>query len=246
MTTLKIPSPLRPFTDGKAQLEVRSGTVSGALDELVAAFPQLKTHLFTESGELRAFVNLFVNDENVRDLYGPDTQLKPGDSLMILPSIAGGTPLQTVDHAALRTNQAFIIGISIAAYVSDAPGLAGIAGLAMLVGTLLKVPAFAFVYRRWLRGWLKPDVLADNIEPHRFAQGFGAVVQLLGLALLAGGAPVAGWALVWLVIFLAAINLFVGFCAGCMVYYWLNRLHVPGFVKAPPDGTFPGLRPKAG
>jgi hypothetical protein len=61
---------------------------------------------------------------------------------------------------------------------------------------------------------------------------------------LYGGATALGWGLVWLVIALAALNLFVGFCAGCAVYYWLNRLDIPGFVKAPPEGTFPGMRPK--
>lgn len=247
MATLRIPSPLRPYAGGASQLDLSAGDVAGALAELLAAHPELKPHLFTESGELRAFVNLFVNDENVRDLKGVGTPLKPGDTLMILPSIAGGAPLQQVDHAALRTNQAFIIGLSLAAFVANWAWLAGLVGLAMLLGTLLKAPAFAFVYRRWLkpRGWLRPEVIADNLEPHRFAQGFGAVVELAGFGLLLAGAAFAGWALVWLVIFLAALNLFVGFCTGCAVYYWLNRLGVPGFVKAAPSGTFPGLRPKA-
>jgi len=53
-----------------------------------------------------------------------------------------------------------------------------------------------------------------------------------------------GWGLVWVVIALAALNLFGAFCVGCAVYYWLNRLKVPGFVKSPPAGTFPGMRPK--
>lgn len=246
MSILKIPSPLRAYTSGVAELEVQSNTVSGALGELVAQHPQLRTHLFNESGELRAFVNLFVNGENIRELGGGDTALRPEDSLMILPSIAGGSALQPVDHAALRTNQAFIIGLSLAAFVADAPWMVGIVGLAMLIGAILKAPAFGFVYRRWLRAWLKPEILADNPEPHRFAQGFGGVVELAGFVLLAVGAHAAGWALVWLVIFLAALNLFAGFCAGCMLYYWLARLHVPGFVKVPPRGAFPGLKPKAG
>lgn len=91
MPTLRIPTPLRPYTGGNAQLDLKSETVSGALDELLAAHPELKPHLFSEGGELRAFVNLFVNDENVRDLQGNATPLKPKDTLMILPSIAGGT-----------------------------------------------------------------------------------------------------------------------------------------------------------
>lgn len=247
MPLLRIPSPLRPYTNGAAQLELSAQDVSGALAELLAAHPELKPHLFNDAGELRAFVNLFVNDENVRDLKGVQTPLKPTDTLMILPSIAGGVDLQQVDHAALRTNQAFIIGLSLAAFIANAPWVAGLVGLVMMYGTLAKMPAFGFVYRRWLkpRSWLKPEVLADNSEPHRFAQGFGAVVELAGFGLLLAGASALGWALVWLVIFLAALNLFVGFCAGCAVYYWLNRLNVPGFTKAPPVDAFPGLKPKA-
>ena len=59
-----------------------------------------------------------------------------------------------------------------------------------------------------------------------------------------GGLSLLGWALAWLVIGLAALNLFAGFCAGCAVYYWLNRLQVPGFNQSAPEGVFPGLRPR--
>lgn len=96
MPILRIPTPLRPYAGGQHQIEVKSLIVAGALDELIAAHPELKQHLFTETGELRAFVNLFVNDENVRDLQGTQTLLKPGDSLMILPSIAGGALAESV------------------------------------------------------------------------------------------------------------------------------------------------------
>jgi hypothetical protein len=155
--------------------------------------------------------------------------------------------LHNVDHAALRTNQAFIIGLSIAAFILNSPWLAAFVALVMLIGTVRKRPGFGFIYQIALKpaGLVKPDVIPDNPEPHRFAQGFGTVVLGSGvLALFAGAAPL-GWALVWLVIALAALNLFVGFCAGCAVYYWLNRFNIPGFAKSPPDGTFPGMRPKA-
>ncbi len=68
---------------------------------------------------------------------------------------------------------------------------------------------------------------------------------LLGasLAFLAGGWGL-GWVLAWIVILLASLNLFAGFCAGCFVYYWLGRLNVPGFTQSPPPNTFPGMRPK--
>jgi uncharacterized RDD family membrane protein YckC len=85
----------------------------------------------------------------------------------------------------------------------------------------------------------------DNPEPHLFSQGLGAAFLVGSTVSLLAGAVVLGWVLAWIVIVLASLNLFGGFCVGCFVYYWLGRLHVPGFVKAPPPNTFPGLKPKA-
>lgn len=154
----------------------------------------------------------------------------------------------TVDHTALIINQSFIIILSILAFIFDVPWLAFVVMLVMGIGTMRGVPGFGFIYRYLLRprGWAQPDVIPDNPEPHRFAQGFGAVVMAAAVIALYSGAGATGWALVWLVVALAALNLFVGFCAGCAVYYWLYRLHVPGFVKSPPDGTIPGMRPRTG
>ena len=151
-----------------------------------------------------------------------------------------------VDHAAIRANQAAIILLLIAAFIFNAPWLAALVALAMLLGTIFKRPGFAIVYTRLLKpaGWVKPDVIQDNPEPHRFAQGFGSVVLLGASAAFLAGSAVLGWGLAWLVIALASLNLFAGFCAGCAVYYWLHRLNVPGFVKAPPQGAFPGMRPR--
>jgi hypothetical protein len=153
--------------------------------------------------------------------------------------------LRPVDHAALATNQAAIIVLLVLGFVLNAPLLVGAVGLVMLAGTLFSKPGFFWLYTRFLRplGLVKPDVLKDNPEPHRFAQGFGAVVVLAGFVALLAGAPGLGWALAWLVAALAALNLFVGFCVGCAMYYWFNRLNAPGFTKRPPTGTFPGLRP---
>ncbi|HEX9019044.1 MAG TPA: DUF4395 domain-containing protein [Anaerolineaceae bacterium] len=153
--------------------------------------------------------------------------------------------LKPVDHSALRSNQAVIIVLLILGYVLNAPLLVGVVMAFMLGGTALGKPGFAWLYTRVLRplGVVRPDVLQDNPEPHRFAQGFGGTVLLAALLALVFGLAGLGWGLVWLVVALAALNLFVGFCAGCAVYYWLHRLNVPGFVKAPPPGTFPGLRP---
>jgi hypothetical protein len=155
-------------------------------------------------------------------------------------------PLTRVDHSALRTNQAVIVTLNLSAFIFDLPWLAGVVGLMMLLGTLRGVPAFGFIYRLGLKPlrWLAPDVLADNPQPHRFAQGFGSVVLLLGTVFLALAQSLLGWVLVWLVIALAALNLFGGFCVGCAMYYWLNRLNFPGFSQSPPAGTIPGKRPK--
>jgi len=108
-------------------------------------------------------------------------------------------------------------------------------------------PGFLFIYSWLLRpaGVVRPNLLADNPEPHRFAQGFGGVVAAVSALGLLLGATAFGWALTWLVMVLAALNLFAGFCAGCAVYYWLHRLQVPGFSKNPPVGVFPGMRPRA-
>ncbi|MEJ2510720.1 MAG: DUF4395 family protein, partial [Anaerolineales bacterium] len=85
-------------------------------------------------------------------------------------------PLSKVDHSALRTNQAMIIGLSLLGYIFDMPVLAGFVGIVMAVGTLVKRPGFGAVYSKLLRplGLVRPDILEDNPEPHRFAQGFGS------------------------------------------------------------------------
>jgi hypothetical protein len=153
--------------------------------------------------------------------------------------------LQKVNHTALAINQLAIITLNILAFVFNQPWLAALVAAVMLVGTLLGRPGFSFIYRYLLKplGLVKPHILLDNPEPHRFAQGFGGVVMLAGTLSLFGGLSTLGWSLVWLVVALAALNVFAGFCAGCFVYYWLTRLNVPGFKKSPPEGTFPGMRP---
>ena len=90
--TIYIPTPLRPYAGGKDTLEVNAGTVNGALDELTQRFPDLRKHLFTGEGKLRAFVNVYLNDEDVRYLPAKEaTSVSPSDTLSIVPSIAGGS-----------------------------------------------------------------------------------------------------------------------------------------------------------
>ena len=90
MATLRIPTPLRAYTEGQSEVNVEGQTVAEAMDKLVSLYPALRQHLFSGSGELRPFVNLFLNEEDVRHLNGVATPLKENDKLMIIPSIAGG------------------------------------------------------------------------------------------------------------------------------------------------------------
>ena len=86
-----IPTPLRAYTAGQPSVEVSAATVAEALSALTSSHPELKKHLFTEEGKVRAFVNLYLNDEDIRYLPEKDaTSVKATDTLSIIPSIAGG------------------------------------------------------------------------------------------------------------------------------------------------------------
>ena len=89
--TIFIPTPLRQFTGGDATVETPGATVSEALGALTVAHPELRKHLFTAEGKIRAFVNLYLNDEDIRYLPEKEaTAIKSTDTLSIIPSIAGG------------------------------------------------------------------------------------------------------------------------------------------------------------
>ena len=248
MSQIRVPTPLRPYTNGQRAHEVQAETVGEALTELTSQYPALAPHLYSEAGELRPYVNLFVNDEDVRNLHGEDTAIREGDTLMILPSIAGGRsePLKAIDHSAMQTSMAVRLGLLFAAFLVDAPWLVAIVGTLMLLGTARGRPDYEFVYRALRKaGILSPDLIPDNPEPHRFSLGVGGVFLAAATVAFLADFATAGWALTWIVIGLSALNLFGGFCVGCAVYYWFNRLGLPGFVKAPPPGVFPGRRPES-
>ena len=141
-----------------------------------------------------------------------------------------------VDHSALRTNQAFIIGLLILAFVLNSWLLVAFVAAAMLVGTVVpSAGLFKAVYFTLLKpsGVVKPDVKIDNPEPHLFAQAVGGAVLLLATLALLVGASLIGWALIWVVVGLAALNLFGNICVGCLMYYQFNRLGLPGFAYSP-------------
>jgi adenylyltransferase/sulfurtransferase len=85
-----IPTPLRVYSNKRDSTEVTASTVGEALGQLTAQFGELTKHLFTEDGKLRSFVNVYVNDEDIRYLAKENTPTKDGDTISIVPSIAGG------------------------------------------------------------------------------------------------------------------------------------------------------------
>lgn len=86
---VQIPTPMRQHTDGLAVVEVTGSTVQGVLDALGAKYPGITQRLF-DNGQLRRFVNLYLNDEDIRFLENLATPVKDGDDLAIIPAVAGG------------------------------------------------------------------------------------------------------------------------------------------------------------
>jgi adenylyltransferase/sulfurtransferase len=96
--TVHIPTPLRPYVEGNATIIVSEGTVQEILEEIRSGYQKLEPHLFQDDGRLRSFVNVFVNDENIRSLEREKTRVHRGDDVSIIPSIAGGaTAVRTTD-----------------------------------------------------------------------------------------------------------------------------------------------------
>lgn len=85
-----IPTPLRSFTEGHATISVPPGTVGQVFEQIRGTYQKLSPHIFQEDGRLRSFVNVFVNDQDIRALDHTETRVKEGDEISIIPSIAGG------------------------------------------------------------------------------------------------------------------------------------------------------------
>ncbi|MDR1485966.1 MAG: MoaD/ThiS family protein [Planctomycetaceae bacterium] len=90
LVTIQLPTALRTFTDGLSEVKVEAATVDESLSKLTELYVDLKRHLFDDDGKLRSFVNVFLNDENIRTGDGVVTPLKSGDTIMLIPAIAGG------------------------------------------------------------------------------------------------------------------------------------------------------------
>lgn len=91
MAVVRIPPVLRPSTDGEREVNAEGSTVGEVLGSLIAAHPATKEQLFGEDGALNRYVNVYLNDEDVRVLGGLDTAVAEGDQLVILPAMAGGS-----------------------------------------------------------------------------------------------------------------------------------------------------------
>jgi len=90
MATVRIPTPLRKLTNNEEIVEVKGETIGSVLDELQSRFPGIQERLLDESGEVRRFVNVYLNEEDIRFLQNKETTVKQGDEISIIPAIAGG------------------------------------------------------------------------------------------------------------------------------------------------------------
>lgn len=90
MSTVYIPTPLRRLTANQSKIEIAAENVGAALSSLDASYPGIGDRLFDETGQVKRFINIFVNDDEIRTLRGLDTPIKVGDKISIVPAMAGG------------------------------------------------------------------------------------------------------------------------------------------------------------
>lgn len=92
MATIIIPTPLRKFTDNKAKIDTSGATVKEAIAQLGTLHPDLKKHLFKENGSFQHFLKIYLGDSDIKALQEEQTPVKEGDTISIIPAIAGGVP----------------------------------------------------------------------------------------------------------------------------------------------------------
>lgn len=88
--SIRVPTPLRKLTGSQSEVQIEGDTIASVLANMEAAYPGIKDRLCDESGQVRRFINIYVNEEDIRFLQGTETNLKPGDKIAIVPAIAGG------------------------------------------------------------------------------------------------------------------------------------------------------------
>ena len=148
------------------------------------------------------------------------------------------TASQQVDQSLVKFSQACTIALLTLGFIVDSWLPVALAAICQFLGaTGSPFAPYRFLYEHVARasGIVKPNVKPDNPQPHHFASFVGGTFDLIGLLLLLAGSSL-GWLFVGIVFVLANLNLWVSFCAGCMMYYVFNRLGVPGFTYAPVRG----------
>src|SRR2546421_11547273 len=103
--TIIIPTALRQYAGGNSEVEVEARTAGEALERLTSTHAELRKHLYNDQNRLRNFVNIYLNDEDIRHAEGAETQVKDGDTIMIVPSIAGGATIEEVASLPTLTNE---------------------------------------------------------------------------------------------------------------------------------------------
>jgi hypothetical protein len=144
--------------------------------------------------------------------------------------------VRQVDQTGLKTGQALTIVLLIVAFILNLWPLVAFVAVAQLLGALdVPFAPYRLAYQQIVKplGTFPPKVVADNPEPHRFAMLVGALFNGVATLLLIAGVSAIGWLLVGIVVVLANLNFWLDFCAGCWMYYQLNRLGVGGFTHAP-------------
>lgn len=147
--------------------------------------------------------------------------------------------LPKVDQNGLKVGQALTIGILLVGFVLDSWLLVALVAISQLLGAInAPLAPYKLIYTQWLKpaGIVKPNIIPDHPQPHRFAMLLGSIFNGIGTVALLLGAPIIGWVLVWVVIGLANLNFWLNFCLGCWMYYQLNRLGVKGFDQSPIQG----------
>lgn len=144
--------------------------------------------------------------------------------------------LRKVDQTGLKTGQALTIILLLLGFVLESWLLVAIVAVAQFLGAVAAPFApYKLVYQNLVKpsGIVKPNIITDNPEPHRFAMLVGAIFNGVATVLLLTAVPVVAWVLVWVVIALANLNFWLNFCLGCWMYYQFHRFGVPGFTVSP-------------
>jgi len=143
--------------------------------------------------------------------------------------------VQRLDRSALKVNQLGIIVFSLAGFILGLPVLTAFVAAVLLAGTIdRRLALFKQTYHHVLKPLklLAPEPAEEVRASHEFAQLLGGLFLLASSVFLFLGWPVTGWILTWIVVLLAATNLFFGFCTGCFVYFQLRKHGIPGFTPS--------------